>query len=139
MSIVYDAELIKLRGLFEKVTRTTVKDCFYDSNNKLTYVVDQGMVRKALGPKNVNLFKFQDAIKKKIRIIEYNADVEKFIRNVYHPLTIAEITEHGEGVYILSSPNYKARGLLIGRNAANLRNVEALVKRFFPIKELKIQ
>lgn len=139
MSIVYNAELIKLRGLFEKITKAVVKDCFYDSNNKLTFVVASGMVRKALGVKNGNLFKFQDAIKKKIRIIEYSDDVEKFIRNTYYPLTIAEITEHGEGVYILSSPDYKTRGLLIGRNATNLRNVENIVKKFFPIKELKIQ
>lgn len=138
MSIVYDTELIKIRSLFEKITRTTVKDCFNDNNGKLTFVVAKGMIRKALGPKNTNLFKFQDAIKKKIRIIEYNEDVDKFIRNIYHPIPIAEITEE-EGVYIISSADYKTRGLLIGRNASNLRNAESLAKRLFPaIKEIKV-
>jgi len=32
----------------------------------------------------------------------------------------------------------KTRGLLIGRNAAHLRSYEEIMKRYFPVKELKV-
>ena len=36
--ITYDANLLKIMTLFETLTGTRLKDCFYDDNNLLTFV-----------------------------------------------------------------------------------------------------
>ena len=42
------------------------------------------------------------------------------------------------GIVFLDPKDLKTRGLLIGRGASNLRFFEAIVKRYFPIDELKV-
>jgi hypothetical protein len=38
----------------------------------------------------------------------------------------------------LAAKDLKTRGLLIGRGASNLRLFEAIVQRYFPIKEIRV-
>jgi hypothetical protein len=48
-----------------------------------------------------------------------------------------EIAEE-DGVFILTPVDLKTRGMLIGRNATNLRAFESIVQRYFPVKEIKV-
>ena len=70
--------------------------------------------------------------------MEYNSDTNKFIRNVVYPAKIKEIAVEDD-VYEITPFDSFNRGLLIGRNAVNLRKFESIIKRYFPIKELKVK
>lgn len=134
---VYDQQLIELRALFEKKTGAQVKDCFYDQNEKLTFVIEKGDMGKALGKGKMHLFALQDSLGKKIRVVEFHEDRIEFIKNMIAPLQVNNVVDEGE-VVILHGPDLRTNGLLIGKQARNLRNLEWMVNKFHPVKEIKV-
>ncbi len=134
---VYDQQLIELRALFEKKSGAHVKDIFYDKNDKLTIVLEPGDIGRALGKGKVNLFHFQDQLQRKIRLVEYVDDRIEMIKRFIAPLQVVSVDDQGE-IVILHGPDLRTNGLLIGKQARNLRNLEWMVQKFHPIKEIKV-
>lgn len=134
--IKFDIQSMKLMTLFESITRSHVKDMIIKEESLIFFVMP-GEIGKAIGKKAVNIKTLERISKKKIKIIEYSDDLEKFVRNVIMPLKVHQIDIEG-AVVTIKSPDSQTRGLLIGRAAANLRNFENLVKRYFPIDEIKV-
>ena len=137
-TIKFTQESMKQMALFEKITRAKVKDCFEDTNNQLVFIVNQGELKKALGKQASTVKRLRDLFKRNIRIIEFNADVSEFIKNVARPIKLGSVESHGE-IYTMIPPDVKSRGLLIGRNARVLRDNENIIKRYYQIDELKVQ
>ena len=138
MKIKYDMQTIQWMSLFEKITRARLKDCF-THNNKLCFLVEEGQLRKALGPQKKNLIRLESLLNRKLKIIEYKDDLLKFIVNVFAPLKVAKIEETEEGVVTITGPDQKTKGLMIGARAQNLRNYEQIVQKYYPtLKEIKI-
>ena len=136
IKIKFDANLMKTLSLFESVTRASVKDCI-EQGGRLVFVVNQGDMAKAIGPKGKNIRKLESLLKKKIKIIEYNDDLVEFVKNVVSPIKPADVSEE-EGIVVITPADSSSRGLLIGRGAVNLRGFEEIVKRYFDIKEIKV-
>jgi transcription termination/antitermination protein NusA len=137
MSTVYDQQLIELRALFERKTGAHVKDVFNDKNDKLTFVIDKGEMGKALGKGKTHLFQLQESLGKKVRVVEYDDDRLQFIRNLIAPLQVNNMVDEGE-IIVLHGPDLKTNGLLIGKQARNLRNLEWMVNKFHAVKEIKV-
>lgn len=135
--IKYSVELMKFMALFENVTKAGVKNCFFDDHDQLFFIVENGEIGKAVGKKGRNVKKIQNMIKRKFRIVEFNEDVLEFIKNLVYPLRITEI-EMREGTVEIKGLDTKTKGLLIGRNALNIRNYEKIVKRYFDVGGLKV-
>jgi len=137
MKTVYDVELLKLMKLFEDVTRSRLKDCFYNKE-KLVFVVQEGELMRALGKDRANLKKLEEKLNKSIKIVEFNPDLLIFIKNLMYPLRILEIKEE-DGIVTIRGPDTKTKGLMIGARAQNLRNYEELTKKYFDnLKEIKV-
>jgi N utilization substance protein A len=133
------SDTIKLISLFSKVTGVFPKDCFVDDLDNLVFVIPPRTVKKAFGPNAKNLKRLTDLLKRKFKIIEYSDDLTRFVRNVILPLKVDTIERTGDIVYIRSN-DVKTKGLLIGRNAKNLRALERVVQKYFPdIKEIKVE
>ncbi|OVE74542.1 hypothetical protein BVX95_02115 [archaeon D22] len=147
--VFFNSETLKTMSLFEKVTRSRLKDCFEDNNNLLIFVVDSGELKKAVGKAAANVKKLETMLKRKIRIIEYHDNITRFIKSLIFPMKVADIEigtydqmsseEKAEAIITIIPQDHKTRGLIIGRNASNLRNYEFIVKKYFPIRELKVQ
>jgi N utilization substance protein A len=135
--IVYDMGTMQVIAHFEQMTRARIKDCVM-SEQQVVFIVEPGDIGRAIGPRGANIRRLEAALKKKIKIAEYSDELVSFIKNLVYPIDVKEIKEQEDGVVILVPPDLKARGLLIGRNAQTLRAYEAVVQRFFPIKELKV-
>jgi N utilization substance protein A len=127
---------MKFMSLFESITRAKLKDCIIRENTVL-FIVHPGEIGKAVGSKGANVRKLERALNKKVKIVEFSPEPVNFIKNLIHPLQVKEITED-EGIYTLTPVDLKTRGMLIGRNASHLRAYEDVVKRYFPVKELKV-
>jgi len=142
MKLTLDTQTLQTMQLFEKITRARVKACFDDNFKNMVFIVDQGQIQRALGKDMCNLTKLKKAfVNKKLRIIEYNSDVTAFIRNVARPVRLADVSSElgaSGSIYTMVAKNIKDRGLLIGRNAQNLRNSEFIVKQYFELVELKV-
>ena len=136
IKIKFDIDVMKFISLFGKITKVDAKDCF-KQENKIVFIVNEGMAGKAVGKKGMNIKKLENLFKKKIKIIEYNPDLIEFVKNVIHPLGAKEITEDG-GIVTIIPVDSQTRGYLIGREAVNLRAYENIVKRYFDIKEIKV-
>lgn len=133
----YDLELLKFFSFFEKITHVAAKDCLVDASGALVFVVPEEKISKAVGKQGANAKKLHTAMNRKIKILAFNPDLKSFVKNVVHPIKVADINEE-DGVVTIKSQDHASRGLLIGRNAQNLRNFESIVKRFFEIKEIKV-
>ncbi len=135
--IKYDISLIEFIRLFDQITRTNVKDCFEDQNGLLIFVVELGEIGKAVGKKGSNVKIVENRLNRKIKIVEFNPQKLSFIANYIYPLKAVHITEE-DGIVTIKGPDVQTKGLLIGRNAQNLRNLERVVRRYFEVKEIKV-
>lgn len=133
--IKYSQDLMKFMSIFESITQAKLKDCIKDKY--LIFIVQENQIAKAIGRNGNNVRKVQDILKKKIKIVEFNPDILIFTKNLISPLKAKDIKIDGD-VVIIQGEDTKTKGLLIGRDAKNLREYESIVKRYFPIKEVKV-
>lgn len=118
------------------MTHARVKDSFQDGD-LVCYIVAPGEMGKALGKGGSSIRKIQEKLGKKVKIIEFNDDVTKFVRNIILPLRVEKITIEGNTIIIEDSQK-KTKSLLIGRQGRNLELLKRAVKRFFSV-EIKIK
>jgi NusA-like KH domain protein len=133
---VYDMDMIKIINLFEQVTHARVKEAFY-MKEVLTFLIFEGDKFKALGKNLANLHKIEQMLQKKVKIVEFDSDITKFITNLIYPYRVERIVLNDKIVVIEDSDN-KTKGLIIGSKAQNLRMYESVVKKYFDIDEIKV-
>ena len=133
--IKYDSDLIKLITLFESMTGASVKDCIAD--DKLTFVVEENEMGKAIGKGGANIKRLESALKKRIKVVEYNKDISQFVKNLVYPAQVEEI-KNEKGIITINGKDANTRAMLIGRNHQNLNQINDIAKRYFDVKEIKV-
>lgn len=124
-------------SLFEKITRTRIKDCFVDDNNLMTFVVQGFEIGKAVGKNAANVKKLEHLLKRKIKIVAFNPSAVLFIKNLIYPVK-AEVNEQ-DNIITIKANDTKSRAFLIGRNRANLKNNLKITKKYFKeIVDIKV-
>ena len=136
MKITYDNKLIQYMSLFENLTNSKVKDA-YLKEKSITFVVEKGDAWKAIGKNGSKIKKIQDLVKKKIKIIEFDDRIEKFSENLIKPIEVENI-EFINGNLEIKPKDSGTKGLLIGRESKNLREIEEILSRYFKLKSVKI-
>ncbi|MFH1064348.1 MAG: NusA-like transcription termination signal-binding factor [Candidatus Woesearchaeota archaeon] len=137
--IVYDEDILKKMALFEAITRAKLKDFFDDPvQERLVFIVLPGNLWTALGKKGANARKLEEKFKRKIKIVEFDPDLVTFVKNMVRPLKVDDVTLDGEGIVTIKHEDLQTKGLLIGKNARNLRNLETNIRRYFEVKEIKV-
>ncbi len=131
-----DQEAVGLATVFEKITQARVKDCFREEDT-VYFVVGTGELGKAIGKAGSTIKRVQEALGKRIKIIEYHDSIPDFIRSIIYPLTIQEVQVQGD-VAMLRDSSTKAKSLLIGRGGRNLHVINRAVQRFFNV-EVKVE
>ncbi len=137
MKRVIDIKIMQIMALFDKITRADLRDCILSEGQAL-FVVEQNNIGKAVGKQGANVRKLEKALKRKIKIVEYSEDVSVFVKNLYYPLKAADV-QVADGIVTVWPKDMVTRGQMIGRNASTLRNVESIAKRYFDVKEIKIE
>lgn len=135
-TIKYDNELLKLMSFFESATKAKLRDCFVDQNGTLFFVVEPAQYGLAVGKGGANVHRMEAAVKKSVKIVEYSDDVVSFVTGLIQPSKAKEISFTDDTVTITPEPS--SRSFLIGRAGKNVKNFESIVKRYFPIRELKV-
>jgi transcription termination/antitermination protein NusA len=136
IKIKYDINLMKYISLFENVTRSKVKDCI-DNNGNLIFIVENGEIAKAIGKKAINIKKIEGLLKKKVRVIEFNEDISVFVGNLIRPLQVEDIS-YENGVVTITDSSNKTKGMIIGRDAVNLKKHKEIVSRYFDLEDIKV-
>ncbi len=94
------------------------------------FVVDSVYIGRILGVKGSNIKKIEDRFKKKVRIIEFSGNIQKFILNLLYPVRPRDIKIRDGKVEIVPADN-RMKGLLLGRDRKNLKRLQELVSRYF--------
>ena len=136
MAIKFGMDEMKFMSLLEQVSGISPKDVINDEE-RVTFIIPAGSIARCIGKGGVVVKKLEHILKKKVKYIEYSDQLTQFVKNVVAPLELANVEEEG-GVVTMHSADRQTRGLLIGRSASNLRFSEIVVKRYFPITELKV-
>jgi N utilization substance protein A len=107
-----------------------VKDCFYNKNQQLVFIVKEGEGKKAVGKNGMNIRKLDRLLNKKLKIIEFNEKAEEFAKNVIYPLKSPEVRLENETL-IIKTDSTQLKALLLGREKANLKELQEIVGKYF--------
>lgn len=138
-NITLDGNALRYISLFEKVTKTNVKDCI-ETQDKLVFVVAKGQIGAAVGKKGENVKRLHEMFKKNLDIIEYSDDPERFLKNIFHNFKIQriEIERRGSKVHATVSVESKDKGKIIGKDGKNLKLARDILSRHHDIESLSI-
>lgn len=136
MAIKFGMDEIKFMSLLEQFSGVSPKDIINDEE-RITFVIPEGSIARCIGKGGVVVKKLENLLKKKVKYVEFSDQLVQFVKNAVAPLELANVEEEG-GVVTMHAADHQTRGMLIGRSAMNLRATETLVKRYFPITELKV-
>jgi len=131
----YNSEIIGYINVFESVTKAKVKDCYLDK--QLVFIVEQGEIGKAIGKKGSNVKRVSNLLKKSVRVIEFNNNVEIFIKNLIMPVN-GKIYKEGDGVVFIELGSNADRASVLGKNKKNLKELKEVVNKYFNV-EIKVK
>jgi NusA-like KH domain protein len=134
--IKYDNIIMSYISLFESATGTKVHDCIVDEG-QIVFIVEEHEIAKAIGRNGSNARRLEALLNRKIKIVEFNPNVLKFIKNFIYPLQADDISEQ-EGLITITGPDVRTKGLLIGRDSKNLKNLISVVQRYFKVTNIRI-
>lgn len=133
--VKFDSEMIKLIMFFESMSGAKIKDCI--ANDKILFIVEENDMGKAIGKNGANIKKFENRIKKKVKLAEFSNDVAQFVRNLTYPAEIVDV-KNEDRVITIQGKDTNSRAMLIGRERQNLNHMIDIVRRYFDVKEIKV-
>ena len=138
-NITLNGDALRYISVFEKITRTNVKDCI-ETPDKLVFIVARGQIGAAIGKRGENVKRLHEMFKKNLDVIEYSDDPEKFLKNIFHNYKIkgVEIEKRGKKIHATVSVHSKDKGKIIGKDGRNLKLARDILSRHHDIESLSI-
>ena len=133
--VKYSSDSMKLIMLFESMTGAKVKDCIV--NEKLVFIIEENDMGKAIGKNGVNIKRMENMLKKKIKLVEFSNDILQFVRNIAHPIELADVKRE-DGIITIYGKDTSTKAMIIGRERQSVNHLSDIVKRYFNIKEIKV-
>ena len=131
----YNSDSMKLIMLFESMTGAKVRDCI--ANEKLIFVIEENDMGKAIGKNGANIKRIENALKKKIKLVEFSNDVLNFVKNMIYPIEISDMKLE-DGIVTIHGKDTATKAMLIGRERQNVNHLTDIVKRYFDINGIKV-
>jgi N utilization substance protein A len=131
-----DSDLIKVLSMFQAVTRAQPRDVV-ETEERMIFIIEPNQIRKAIGKNGENVRRLEKSLNRKIKIVEFNSEVTKFVRNLIYPAKTTDVAQDGETITITPADSM-SRGRIIGRGAQTLREYERIARRYFEVKEIKV-
>lgn len=139
-SIKITADQLRLLSLFEKISKTSARDCI-DSENGVIFVVEHGKMGLAIGKGGMHVKALRERMKKPVDLVEYHDEPVRFLRAMLNDKMIRDVSvETGEDgakrAVVTVAPGKK--GLVVGREGRNAERARLLAKRYFDIAHVAI-
>lgn len=130
---------IEVINLLEKITKAKANDAII-LEDSVIFVVGEGELGKAIGKQGANIMKLRKILDKNVEIVEYSDEINQFLKNIFYPVEIKEVTvsENGEKKTLVLQVDSKNKGLAIGKKGEKIEKARMLVKRYFDYDNLKI-
>lgn len=112
-----------------------------EEDDKLTFIVEKGQLGLALGKGARNLQTLKNVLNKEVKVLEYDDDIERFLRNLFKPHTLETVTLETEedGIFARVTVKPEDKGKAIGKGGRNVNVVRQIARRHHNIVELKVE
>lgn len=134
--IKYDMAMMKYIALFESLSGAAVKDALEDDGT-LIFIVGEHQIARAIGKGGSSVKKLEQLTKKRVKIVEFNADITEFVRNYVSPIEVGEV-RNDNGLVTIHGKDTKSKSMLIGRDRKNLNLLKSVIERHFEVKDIKV-
>jgi N utilization substance protein A len=134
-------ETMAFIAFFEQTTGAHAKDCLVlDDDEKIVFVVKSGDMGLAIGKNGNNINRVKKQIGRHVEVIEYSEDPKEFIRNLFQPAAIRNISvsTRGDRQIAIVDVATKDKGLAIGKNGRNINKVKLLAQRHHKFDDVVI-
>ena len=141
VEVVLTEDCMRLISQFESLTGAGSRDCVMDDRNaRLIFVINPGDMGLAIGKKGVSIKKASEVMGKKVEVVEYNSNVEQFIKNCFLPAQVISLLFEGEpGEQTVQVEVSDAdRGIAIGKDGKNIFKAKKLSQRQHGIADVQI-
>jgi transcription termination/antitermination protein NusA len=111
-----------------------------EEEDKLTFLVSKGQLGLALGKSARNLQALKNTFSKEVKVLEFDEDVERFVRNLFKPHTVesVKVEAQEEGIYVRCALKPEDKGKAIGKAGRNINVARQLARRHHNVVELKV-
>ena len=130
--MLLNKETIEKINLFENITKAKVKELI-EKENVLLFIIEQGELIKIIANKGKSIKRLENLMHKRLRVIEFNQDPLKFVKNFIYPIKPLSISLNNDHIEI-KVEDRKSKGLLIGRESKNLDELNNLVKGYYNLQ-----
>ena len=130
--MLLNKETIEKINLFENITKAKVKELI-EKENVLLFIIEQGELIKIIANKGKSIKRLENLMHKRLRVIEFNQDPLKFVKNFIYPIKPLSISLNNDHIEI-KVEDRKSKGLLIGRESKNLDELNNLVKSYYNLQ-----
>jgi transcription termination/antitermination protein NusA len=129
-------------SLFQTITTAVSRDCIIDDKmDRVIFVVHRGQMGMAIGKGGSNIKQLQNAITKKIELVEYSENPVNFIRNVFNSDMVQDvrINERVDGTKnVIVVVDSKKKGIVVGKDGRNVDKARIVAKRYFNIPNVLV-
>ncbi len=127
----------RLLSLFQSITTAVSRDCVIDEKmDRVIFVVNKGQMGMAIGKGGSNIKQLQNAISKKIELVEYSDNPVDFIKNIFNSNMVQDIkiNDRVDGSkQAIVVVDMKKKGIILGKDGRNIDKARILAKRYFNI------
>jgi len=134
-------DCMRLISQFESLTGAGSRDCVVDDRNgRLIFVINPGDMGLAIGKKGASIKKASEVMGKKIEVVEYNSNMEQFLKNCFLPAQVTSILFEGEDDQQTATVEVRDedRGIAIGKEGKNIFKAKKLALRQYNIADVQI-
>lgn len=123
---------IKCMTLFQQLTGASARDCVVDKESAI-FVVSEGELGRAIGKGGSSIMRVRDAFRRRVEVVEYADDPERFARNIFSAVEIKnlKIDDAGGNKTVQVTVDPRDRGTAIGRNGDKVKMARMLMQRYF--------
>ena len=98
--ITFSNETVQLINMASQISRAKIIDCLV-VEDRVTFVVEKGQLGIAIGAKAKNLERLRNLVKKNIKFVEFDDDLQKFVYNLCKPYKVIKVTlDESNGSYV---------------------------------------
>lgn len=137
--IVINSETMGMITAFETLTGASVKDCI-DGTDRIIFVINTGLIGKAVGKNGKNIVKLKDMFNKNVQIVEFSDKPEQFVKNVFRNYDVqkVEIEQRGNITHATVTVNPQMKAKAIGKDGKNLKIAREIISRHHKIESVNI-
>lgn len=135
-------EELRFISLFQDITGAMVYRAIEDTEgNRIFYLVDKNDIGKAIGKDGRNVKTLSRILNKNVEVVEYSADLESMVRNLFPGVTILKIdvVDRGDGKVVYVKVKDDEKGKAIGRDGRNVKRARIILTKLFNVDKVVIR